>query len=142
MSTFIQLCNLYCGYIRFVCIFLNLITSFENRKLLLLWKINVLLTLAFSTMAYLCWCGNGVQGDMRMSLGSLTAFEKKKVTQQKNHNSYEFLTLMMLIQLDHSAAQKYKTFKFIPTFAVKLSFWGGRGKGRRLMISRLIDLGT
>lgn len=46
----------------------------------------------------------------------------KKVTEQKYHNNYEFLNLMMLIQLDHSIAQRSKTLKFIPTFVVKLYF--------------------
>lgn len=72
-----------------------------------------------------------------MSLGSLTGFEKKKkkVTQQKNHNNYEFLNLMMLIQLDCSTTQRSKLSGSY-LICCKIIFLRGRGKGRALMRSK------
>lgn len=127
MSAFIQLCNLYCGYIRFVCIFLNLITSF--------WKQEIASTMKDQHAVDFSILNNGLSelmwqwksGGYENGLGFSNKPWKKKVTQQKNHNSYKFLNLMMHIQLDHSTVQRSKTLRFVPTFVAKLTLLRERG---------------
>lgn len=104
---------------------------FENRILLLLWKISVLLTSAFLFQWFIYrlmwqWKSGGYLWEWAWVLISL---EKRKSLSRKNHNSYKILNLMMHIQLDHSTVQRSKTLRFIPTFVAKLTFWGDRGTG-------------
>ena len=127
MSAFIQLCNLYWGYIRFVCIFLNLITSFWKQEIASTMKDQCALDFSIlnNGLSELMWQWKSV--GYENGLGFYKKPWKKKFTQQKNHNNYKFLNLMMLIQLDHSTAQRSKTLRFKPTFVTKLTFLRERG---------------
>ena len=127
MSAFIQLCNLYWGYFKFVCIFFNLITSFWKQEIASTMKDQCALDFSIlnNGLSELMW--QWKSGGYENGFGFSNKPWKKKVTQQKNHNNYKFLNLMMLIQLDHSTAQRSKTLRFKPTFVTKLTFLRERG---------------
>lgn len=59
----------------------------------------------------------------------------KKVTQQKNHNNYEFLNLMMLIQPDYSTAQRSK---LSGSYLLLLQIYFFEGEGERKRICKIM----
>lgn len=88
----------------------------------------MLLTAAFSAVAYLTNVVMEHRGTQERAWVPLTAFEKQKVTQQKNHKSYEFLKLNDAHPIRSFSCPKAQTLRFIPTFVVNCLY---EGEGER-----------
>lgn len=78
-------------------------------------------------MAYLCWCGNGDQADRRVSLGSLTGFEKKNHSAEKPQQLW-ILKLNDAYPIRLFNCPKKQTLRFIPNLLLNYFFEAGGGK--------------